>query len=114
MDEVEADIVAGYYAFEFDDFEDIEYILKILNEANEKGPEGTPNLSEKELEFGKKIKKAEVDAFKLFFEIGENQTRGSKYPNSNQRMTALEIGIKVASIHNYQKYLNKKKVSFRS
>lgn len=100
LDEVQADMAAGYVAFQFNNKEDAKFNINIIKAMEKSGLEEEPNISKEDLFFGEKLKKDEQAAFDLFLTLGDNQSHISKYPNSYQRQLAFELGAKAYSIRN--------------
>lgn len=109
LDEVKADIAAGYNAFDYIESGYVKYILKIGKHLEKKGFEKAPNFTSNELSLTRKTKADEVNAMKLFSELGDNQNQVAKYPNSYQRMTAIEYGMKAALIRDFARFLKNPK-----
>ena len=104
-DEIKADLVAGYYAFDYLKLEYVKYLLKLIEQFEKNGIEKEPNLTSSEINFTKKLRTDEINALKFFFELGENQNKTTKYPNSYQRMRSIEYGMKAALIRDLSIYL---------
>lgn len=96
LDEVQADMAAGYVAFQFNDRQDAKYMLNILTEYD-KHPK-KPRFRIKDLVFGEKLSKDEQAALDLFFTLGDNQIHTSKYPNAYQRQQAFQLGARAAYV----------------
>lgn len=109
LDEIRADVTAGYYAFDYFKSGYVIYILNILKQIQKNGFEKEPSLTSNELDLSKKMRANEINALKLFAELGQNTNQASRYPNSYQRMSALEFGMKAASIREYSLYLKNPK-----
>lgn len=109
LDEIKADVAAGYNAFDYIKSGYVIYILNILKQVQKNGFEKEPYLTSNELDFSKKMRANEINALKLFAELGENKNQAPRYPNSYQRMSALEFGMKAAIIRDYSLYLKNPK-----
>ncbi|OXB21881.1 hypothetical protein B0A80_16225 [Flavobacterium tructae] len=108
-DEVKADLVAGYYAFDYLKLGYVKYLLELIIQIEKNGLENEPKLTNKEIDFTKKIRDDEISSFKLLFQLGENQNLSDSYPNSYQRMSAIEYGMKAAIIRDLSTYLKNPK-----
>ncbi len=93
IDEAQADMAAGYNAFEFKDREDAKYTIKLIQQMGKNDIETQFNLSLGDLNFITKLRKDEANALNLFASLGDNQGHMSKYPNSYQRSLAFELGL---------------------
>jgi hypothetical protein len=105
-DETQADLAAGYNAFDIENYEDAKYAIKIIREFQQKGFDEEPNLNESEYMFGKALRNNEIIAFEVFFSMGENQNYVTSHASSYQRALAIEMGIKAASVTRFFDYVS--------
>jgi len=105
LDEVQADLTAGYTAFDFKNNEDSKFLVSLIKKIAKNGVDKDPKLGKRDLSFSKELRSDEVNALKLFFSIGENQNHIVSHPNSYQRMLAFELGLKASSVKNLGNYI---------
>lgn len=112
LDEVQADMTAGYTAFDFKNDENSKLSVKIIQQMAKNGIDKEPKLSKKDLSFSKELRNDEVNALKLFFSMGENQNYIARHPNSYQRMLAFELGLKASAVKSFDNYVKSMKKKF--